>query len=653
MENTIMKKIFSSTKILAALLITGVAFTACSSSSDDIIEQQPVTNTEQQVYTLTIQASKGENKGGDAASTRALSYSGNALIATWKIGETVNVYKVTQSNEVDVYTSIGKLTAQGNGATATLSGSLTGDIAVNDHLALFFIGGDADYNNQTGSLEDLASKHDYAKGEAKVTAIDGSNITVVDWSDNSKSDVAFTNLQAIVKFTLKDKATGQPISVRTLKLHDYTRNIYNKRNYVSKSSKYHDLTITRATSGSEFFVALNTKGDLNNLSLTATDPSLNPGKYVYKKTGSVTFTNGKYYEVTVSMTKLTENIVDMCDISDDWVYMNYSMSPRQDTYTAQDGDVLTGKAVKDEKNEYSDEITINIADGATVTLRDLTLNGGWHEGINCLGDATIILEGTNTVTGSTAISAPAGKTLTIKGSGSLTATNGILTSGNITIEGGIITATGSGADAAIGAAINSKCGDITISGGEITATGGGEAAGIGSSTTNNNECVSTCGNISISGGKINATGGGEAAGIGAGSNGTCGNISITGGEITAKGGVLGAGIGGGVFGVCGNITIASTITKVTATHGGIGKMTSFTTPYSIGVGSEDNADSNEELIKNKYGTITLDTQEFTPTWQQGTESNSWIYDPEPTNGTNYGGLKLNIDGNTWTLTPTS
>ena len=196
--------------------------------------------------------------------------------------------------------------------------------------------------------------------------------------------------------------------------------------------------------------------------------------------------------------------------------------------------------------------------------------------------------------------------------------NGILSSGNIKIEGGI-----------------------------ITATGGELGAGIGGGS-----------NITISGGTIETTGAILAAGIGSGNYGTCGNISITGGTVTATGGELGAGIGGGTFGVCGNITIASTITKVTATHGGIGEK-AYTTPYSIGVGSEsdDYMDSNEELIKNKYGTITFDNVKFTPTWQQGTESNphgnKWTYDPEPTDGTNYGGLKLTISDKTWTLVPTT
>ena len=620
--------------------MAGAVFTACS-SSDDIIER-PVNPLEQKTYTMTIQATKGEAKG-DAATTRALSLSDKTLTATWKEGETVDVYKVTEEAGSNVYTSVGKLTAQADGETATLSGNLTGTFAVNDHLALFFNGGNFDYENQTGLLEDIASKYDYAKGEAKVTAIDGSNITVVDWDDNTKSDVIFTNQQAIVKFTLKDKDTGNPISVRTLKLHDHTRNINTLRNYITVGSEEKDLVITRATSGSEFFVALNTKGDLNDLKLTATDPSLNPGKYVYKKTGSLTFTNGKYYEVTVKMTKQTENIVDMCDINDDRVYMNYSMSPNQDTYTAQDGDVLTGKAVKDEKNEYSDEITINIADGATVTLRDLTLNGGIHEGINCLGDATIILEGTNTVTGSTAIAAPADKTLTIQGSGSLTATGGIK-GGYITIENVTITATGSNDYAGIGAT-----NDITISGGNINATGGSSAAGIGSGYN------VACGNITISGGTIEAMGGGNAAGIGSGFNGTCGNITINSGSITATGGELAAGIGCGTYGHCGTIAITKTITSVTATHGGLGtySSSSFTAPYSIGVGSDD-ADHNTTISSVSCGDIIFgtDVKTFTPVWNyDGNNPTYWTYSPEPVSGTNYGGLTLTISGDTWTLVP--
>ena len=69
---------------------------------------------------------------------------------------------------------------------------------------------------------------------------------------------------------------------------------------------------------------------------------------------------------------------------------------------------------------------VSIADGATVTLLNATIGGvddpgcGWA-GLTCEGDATIILEGKNTVkgflSGYPGIYVPPGSTLTIKGSG--------------------------------------------------------------------------------------------------------------------------------------------------------------------------------------------------------------------------------------------
>ena len=50
------------------------------------------------------------------------------------------------------------------------------------------------------------------------------------------------------------------------------------------------------------------------------------------------------------------------------------------------------------------KVKISIADGAAVTLRNADINGeNWEScswaGITCMGDATIILKGTNTVKG--------------------------------------------------------------------------------------------------------------------------------------------------------------------------------------------------------------------------------------------------------------
>ena len=153
---------------------------------------------------------------------------------------------------------------------------------------------------------------------------------------------------------------------------------------------------------------------------------------------------------------------------------NVNLGWIEENKVLKDGMVVSGKL---EKN-----CMISIADGATVTLRDATILGTddvdymWG-GINCQGDATIILEGENVVRGfysfAPGIYVPQGKTLTIQGDGSLDASSngygaGIgggseYACGNIVINGGAIKATGGYQSAGIGAGLKSSCGDITIS----------------------------------------------------------------------------------------------------------------------------------------------------------------------------------------------
>ena len=224
------------------------------------------------------------------------------------------------------------------------------------------------------------------------------------------------------------------------------------------------------------------------------------------------------------------------------------LSTLSSDYTAVDGETLYGTLAGNYK--------ISIAAGATVTLKDVTIDGsGNYAGINCMGDATIILDGTNNVKGYSSdypgIYVPRYKTLTILGTGSLTAI-------------------GNGYGAGIGGSSNAYCGNIVIEGGTITATAGEYAAGIGGGG------FGDCGNITISGGTVTAKGGIEAAGIGTG-DGTCGSITISGGTVTATGGDEAAGIGTGNYGSCGNITITDGVTSVTATKG-------FDAVNSIGAG---------------------------------------------------------------------
>ena len=321
--------------------------------------------------------------------------------------------------------------------------------------------------------------------------------------------------------------------------------------------------------------------------------------------------------------KVIETVVPMTPNSDDGVPAGWTedvtapidLSTLAADYEAQDGDVLTGTL-----DGNAQPYKITIADGATVTLDGVTINGvsssdvKWA-GITCLGDATIILKdgSKNTVKGFyedyPGIQAgPTGKTLVIKGenqgTGSLDASP---------YDGGTEHSYGAG----IGGGLDISCGDINIQGGVITVTGGYGAAGIGVGEGYEEENVS-CATITISGGNVTATGGYGAAGIGGGYayqyGVTCGAITISGGTVTAAGGDNAAGIGSGESysgktNTCGDITITADVTSVTATKG-------KNATNSIGAGNSGTC-----------GTITIGGKVYA----DGITTSPYTY-PEPTVG---------------------
>ena len=253
---------------LAALLIASATFVACS-SDDNIINEQPANPTGK--YTMTVQASKG----GDAT-TRALTLDGKTLNATWATTENIYVKKG------DTWAT-GSLQPQTDGTTATLKGSLSGvTIAKDDVLTLQFPrSGELDYTGQVGTLADIAAKYDYATATVTVASVSATgNI------NPTEVTTTFQNQQAIVKFTLVDKADGTtPLDATELIVNDGTTN----------------YTVTPASATSEIYVAIPGISG-KTVTLTATVGS---DTYTYEK-ANVTFTNGQYYEITVKMTKEAE-----------------------------------------------------------------------------------------------------------------------------------------------------------------------------------------------------------------------------------------------------------------------------------------------------------------------------------------------------------
>lgn len=189
-------------------------------------------------------------------------------------------------------------------------------------------------------------------------------------------------------------------------------------------------------------------------------------------------------------------------------------------YSIRDGDILTGT--------LQEGIQLFLLWDAKVTLDNVTIRRGdnnWkyanYHGLTCGGGNTIILKDgtTNIVEGLdedyAGIFIPANKTLTIQGTGSL------------------------------------------------TAAGRGKAAGIGGGLAASGKVMDDCGNICIEGGTINATGGEYAAAIGGVQNKNCGDITIknTVTSVTATKGAnapysIGKGAGSGT---CGTVTIGDAV----------------------------------------------------------------------------------------------
>ena len=271
-----MKKIMTNIRTLAALLIASGTFAACS-SDDNTIDLQPAQPAGQQVYTMTIQATKSTGDEANArVATRALALGGEdnkTLNATWATTENIFVKKGSDW-------ATGSLQPDANAATATLKGSLSDiTIAKDDVLTLQFPrSGELDYTGQVGTLEDIAAKYDYATATVQVASVSATGNIIP-----TEATTTFQNQQAIVNFTLVDKADGTtPLNATELIVSDGT-NTY---------------TVTPASATSEIYVAIPGIAS-QTVTLTATVGS---DTYTYEKS-NVTFVNGKYYRVGVKMTK--------------------------------------------------------------------------------------------------------------------------------------------------------------------------------------------------------------------------------------------------------------------------------------------------------------------------------------------------------------
>ena len=277
------KKMKTNFLTLAALLLAGAAVVSCSKDTENTNPETQAAPVEVKTYTMTVEASKG-------GETRALADAGTTLTSTWSVGDVVKVYN--SSN-----TEIGELTAQSAGASTTLSGTLTTLPSNGDELTLKYLS--PTYNTQdgtlTGSDNSIDKVCDYA--EATVTAtVSGTSVTT--------GAASFASKQAIVKFTLKN-GDG---ALSTTKFIVYVGGI--------------EYEVNPASAASVIYVAL---PGFSEKAITLTAPVGND-TYTYEKT-DVSFTDGKFYRITVKMTDIMGSAPDGCELVDlglsvKWANMN-------------------------------------------------------------------------------------------------------------------------------------------------------------------------------------------------------------------------------------------------------------------------------------------------------------------------------------------
>ena len=260
------------------------------------------------------------------------------------------------------------------------------------------------------------------------------------------------------------------------------------------------------------------------------------------------------------------------------------------------------------------DVTYIDADGQTKTLTEsyttidlnnklTTWNTGWYV---AQGDITIGSENSPqrvTVSGNVKLILEDGCNLTVNGGIEVEDPNS-LTIYAQSADGsmGTLNATGDYDCAGIGGGgYGGSGGKITINGGVVKATGSNWAAGIGGGFGDDG------GTIKISGGEVTATGGEYGgAGIGGGRLGDGGNITIEGGEVNATGGNLGAGIGGGYNGSGGSFstgTDGNAVIFATAGSGGSDIQDNDTSGWSGVIFQGDSG--------KVYGTNVTPTQDFT------------------------------------------
>ena len=436
--------------LLAAVAIMSLVAASCNKENVD-----PQADQEQTPITITASYAGGDTKVHFYEDDRDIR-------AYWDAGDQIDVVYNGHVNTL-------MLTGGENTQRATFSGTISGTPSATSMLICYV----RDVNAPAGILNITADGYTYTPGT--FLAQDGTldyaaslNLYygVAQYGDGSNISCTFSVNTSMMKFNVQAPATtaGQTATLT----------------YKSGDAELAKATYTVAASGNNTIYMTIPAGSLSGeQSLVFASGTTNETE-VLSATGA-NFAAGQTYSKNIIFTSAT----DLSSVS--W------------PYTAQDGEVLTGTV-------SSMSHLLMIAPGATVTLRNVNLSGNLDYIVGTQGDATIVLKGTNVITNTKSqvveydASYPAiyilqdmessvNKTLTIEGTGSLTASanqsmvigpygetiNGVVTAaGNLVISGGAITLNSGSNAPGIGVLEPHDFGSVTINTGitSLTVNGG-------------------------------------------------------------------------------------------------------------------------------------------------------------------------------------
>lgn len=444
-----MKKIFFMIAVLA------LGMTACTKNELRTHAEEPIVTAEAPVFHFSIPASIG-----NGADTKAVTIGETSITSTFANTDKVYVFIEGQGanagklavahNGTDASTYL--IPSNINGTSCTLEGALkfyyndndnfaAFEPAVNDVVYLYYNMNEPvekyassinmaglDYQTQNGSkYQDVygsygpytflastgASACDFAEAKMKVTAVtgngtDGYSLTMVQYDDNTKSNVHFENMNSMFRQRLSftDK-NGQSIAIPTLEKlavkfegGNYTVGTYYPFSQYGSYYSLPDMSITNPIVSAEgdVYLALMFYDSNKDLPLVLEAKDSDGNVYsVTKNAPTGGFKNGKYYygSTTLAWQKCIKPTVT-----------GTSATPVGDpaTYT------VTENPVNLTISGYSEGYDFELSEGhgGTITLDNVTASGTTNsplyspfieqEANASNADVSLVLTGTNSIT---------------------------------------------------------------------------------------------------------------------------------------------------------------------------------------------------------------------------------------------------------------